>query len=242
MSVFQVSEWIGQGAQHRVGRIEGGPLIKVPRKVLITWDKSSARTVAEDLRLHQDWEIPIPKTSVISRPSVHDDEGEHQLYPYGILSEEVQGKIFQEIDLQTTAVREQISELLHKSLTIRKQHGKGIDFLGGEAIPQFWHYLRKETQALQLGAYNLFLREDRLTLIDTNMLDPERAPTGIGWYIHCMIDLQHALVARILKDPKLIKTANSSSHYPIINRLSDQLFSISRRLEAKRSIPSSQSS
>lgn len=235
MSVFQVSEWIGQGAQHRVGRMKDGPLIKVPREVLITWDKSSARTVAEDLRLHQKWETPIPKTSVISKPSIHDEEGEHQLYPYGILSEEVQGKIFQEIDLNTAAVRDQICELLEKSFAIRKEHGKGIDFLGGEAIPEFWHYLRKETKPLQLGAYNLFLREDRLTLIDTNFLDPQRAPRGIGWYINAMIDLQHSLVSRILQDPDQIENSNASCRYPVIHRLSDKLYALSRRLEAKRS-------
>lgn len=204
METFKVKDPVGSGAQHIVGRLQNGLIIKYPHVFGKLWDISTARTVEKDLARHKQWGTPIPETSVVYEPEI--ENGDTTVTPpYAILTEEVKGRILREIDLDDPAIREQMTDLVKRSLEIRKKTGAGVDFMGFEAFRHFAEFILLEKRKGQLGAYNLRIdTRNQVKLIDTNLLDPERAPFGMKKAIGLDLDLQHGAMVELLRNRELI--------------------------------------
>ena len=116
MDVFTIESNLGKGAQHIVGKLANGLLIKYPHNKGLLWDRSTSETAQKDLAIHRNWENPIPETEVLDQPTI-DNGAEIVKPPYALLTEEVRGRVFRELDLQKSVVRDQVAELLKKSNT-----------------------------------------------------------------------------------------------------------------------------
>jgi len=232
--MFEVKSKFGSGGQHEVGKLEDNRLIKFPHKLGRLWEKSTAKTVEGDLKIHEEHNVPIPETEVVGQPTI--DTGSKVIKPpYAIISEEISGRIFRELDLENPNIFEQFKRLLSTSIDIRGKYAAALDFLGGRALKEFITYLFKEKQPGQLGAYNIFIDDnDKLILIDTNLLTPARTRRTIKWYIKSVMDLQHSLIANLIQDRPLQDEARDQNYYRTTTKLADKLYNLSRRIEAKR--------
>lgn len=225
---------IARGAQHHVGMNAEGKMVKFPHRMGKLWDKSSYETVKRDLLVHTQYDVSIPETDVIQSPQILDDQKEYSA-PYAIIAQRIRGEVLRELHLANPRIKKQMLHMVETSLQIRSQIGAALDFLGGEALGHFVRYLFQEEQPGQLGAYNLILNhEEDIVLIDTNLLDPQRAPTGLGWLVNMMIDLQHQLLIEMLDDPSLNKQHETLLKYRAVKRMGKWLFGISRSKEKKR--------
>jgi hypothetical protein len=234
MSDFEVVAQIGKGSQHIVGELEDGRLIKYTHWKGWLWDKSTFETVRKDMQTLINFGIPIPETDVVKDPVI--DTGRSKIKrPYAILAERIRGRVFREIDLENESIQGQITEILKKSIIYRGSKNAAIDFLGGEAISQFFRYLIQENKSGQLGAYNILIDDaHQLKLIDTNLLDPSRAPFGTGWLINASIDLQHALLTFLLENQSLILACMRDNQFSLTTVLAQKLYHLSRNIESKR--------
>lgn len=235
MEKLTVVAMVGRGAQHIVGRLADGSLIKYPHRKGRIWDASDPKTVAGDLGIHAEYGIPIPETRVISRPVIDDGKSIIKA-PYAIITEEIKGRVFRESDLADGGIREQIGKLTMDSLKIREKSGAAIDFLGGAAIGNFVRYLTEEKKPLRLGAYNVIIdSRNRINLIDTNLLDPARAPWPATSLIKGLIDLQNGLMAHVLQEPETKKRYLEGNPNPFVAGLADRMYKYSRNIEKRRS-------
>lgn len=232
--MFSVVTTIGSGAQHIVGRLEDSQLIKYPHWKGRRWDASTPETVSRDLAIHRAFGIPIPETRVISQPVI--DNGKSIVRaPYAIITEEIKGRVFREADLEDDVIRQQIKNLTEASLAIGKKYGAGIDFLGGAATGNFLYYLTRENRPQQLGAYNIIIdSRDCINLIDTNLLDPSRAPWLLDRLIKGLIDLQNGLMAHVLGEQETERKYLEGNPSPVVAKAADHLYKYSRQLEKKR--------
>ncbi len=234
MEKLKIDRWLGKGAQHYVGLSPHGEVIKYPHRGGKYWDKSTAETVTRDLGIMEDYQVNIPETSVLRDLSIQTPEDLISTH-YAIIAEEIRGEVLREINITNPIIKAQFKSLLEKSLDIRKNHRAALDFLGGEAAYHFLRYLFFEKQTGQLGAYNISVtEEEQVILIDTNLLDPARAPKCLSWFIYCMIDLQHMLIALMLDESSLIERCEKENQYKAINRVARGAFALSRKREKKR--------
>ena len=225
---FEIEKKIGRGAQHIVGRLRDGRLIKYPHWTGTRWDRSNAKTVGTDLSIHHEYDNPIPETSLVAAPTINDGQTIVRP-PYAILLEEIRGRLLREVDFFNTSIREQFKTLLEHSLEIRKKTAKAVDFMGFESIAHLFEHLLGKIPAEDLGACNIMVdTRDQIKLIDTSLLSPARAPFGVAWAIDGLIDVQHGLMARVLQDPEIIRQSNAESHSPLTNSLADQVYRLSR--------------
>lgn len=232
--MFNIESPVGSGAQHHVGRLGDGLLIKYPHSKGRYWDDSTYQTVMGDLRTHEDYGTPIPETRVIRQPLIDDGKAIIAV-PYAIITEEVRGRVFREADLADEGIREQIHKLTADSLAIRGKSGAGIDFLGGAAFGSFLEYLTRERRPLQLGAYNVLVdTRNRINLIDTSLLDPERAPAGRAWPINGLVNLQNGLMTHILEDGRLMQRYLDGQPGKSVQKIAAGLFRLTRRIEKSR--------
>ncbi len=234
MNRIEITEWIGKGAQHHVGKTEEGEIIKYPHSTGKYWDKSTYQSVRDDLSIHASWGIPIPQTEV--KKGFEIDTGMRIIKPnYVLITEEVKGRVLKESDLTNSEIKEQLKNIIQRSLDIRKKLGKSLDLLGGEALVKFLRYLCCESNLGALGAYNLYLDDaDRIVLIDTNTLDPARAPRIIEGFVRSMMDVQHSLLTELLDDQGLKERSLQENSYPAISRAARYIFKRTRPLEEKR--------
>ena len=236
MSIYEVKSIFGKGSQHKVGRLGEGKLIKWPYWKGQLWDNSTYETASRDLRTLKEWGVPVPEAEVVRDPVLENGSSIIEP-PYAILIDEVRGRIFRELDLVDEGVSEQILEIVKKSVLIRQKTGSSLDFLGGEAIKQFIRYLFHERTSGQLGAYNVLIDQgERLKLIDTNLLDPARAPYGVGCLIDASTDLQHTLLAELLENRVLIDACLSGNKSKTVTKWTRKLYGISRAIEADRAM------
>ena len=249
MERFEIASTVGSGAQHHVGRLENGKLIKYPHWQGRGWDNSDYNSVRGDLARLLEYDIPIPETRVVREPVIDDG---HSIIraPYAIIAEEIRGRVFREVDLLDPKIREQVVKMTAASLEIRRQTRAGIDFLGLASFGHFLNYLTRENRPLQLGAYNLLVEEhgtdsrhsaslatgdsESIKLIDTSLLDPRRAPAGTGWLIDRLIDLQNGLMAYIIDDERLKKSYHDCKPAGTVHSAVKKLHRISRRIEDGR--------
>jgi len=251
MERFEIASTVGSGAQHHVGRLENGKLIKYPHWQGQRWDTSDYDSVTGDKRILDNYNIPIPETRVVREPTI--DDGRSIIHaPYAIIAEEIRGRVFREVDLLDTKIREQVVKMTAASLEIRRQTRAGIDFLGLASFGHFLHYLTRENRPLQLGAYNILVdgggaetsvtpstglatvSNENIKLIDTSLLDPKRAPAGTGWLIDRLIDLQNGLMAYIIDDKELKKSYHDCKPAGTVHSAVKKLHRISRRIEEHR--------
>jgi hypothetical protein len=239
MERFEIASTVGSGAQHHVGRLENGKLIKYPHWQGQRWDTSDYDSVTGDKRILDNYNIPIPETRVVREPVI--DNG-HSIIraPYAIIAEEIRGRIFREVDLSNPKIREQVVKMTAASLEIRQKTRAGIDFLGIASFGHFLNYLTRENRPLQLGAYNILVDggdtgdSESIKLIDTSLLDPKRAPAGTGWLIDRLIDLQNGLMAYIIDDKELKKSYHDCKPAGTVHSAVKKLHRISRRIEEHR--------
>ena len=239
MERFEIASTVGSGAQHHVGRLENGKLIKYPHWQGQRWDTSDYDSVTGDKRILDNYNIPIPETRVVREPVI--DNG-HSIIraPYAIIAEEIRGRVFREVDLLDPKIREQVVKMTAASLEIRRQTRAGIDFLGIASFGHFLNYLTRENRPLQLGAYNILVDggdtgdSESIKLIDTSLLDPKRAPAGTGWLIDRLIDLQNGLMAYIIDDKELKKSYHNCKPAGTVHSAVKKLHRISRRIEEHR--------
>jgi len=231
---YSVESELGKGAQHNVGRIGNKKLIKYPHLWGRLWDKSNADTVRNDLDLHKEWNLPIPEAFVIANPII--DTGKKIVRPpYAIIIEEVAGRVFREVDLDNPTIKDHVTDITERSLKLRSKKNKAVDFLGGEAFGQFLNFIFCEKRPGMLGAYNLIINtREQVVLIDTNLLDPSRAPFGRTGLIDRLIDMQHGLLTELLKEPTLIESCRTGNKSVFITKLASFMYRYSRKIEAKR--------
>lgn len=251
MERFEIASTVGSGAQHHVGRLENGKLIKYPHWQGRGWDNSDYNSVRGDLARLLEYDIPIPETRVVREPTI--DDGHSIIHvPYAIIAEEIRGRVFREVDLLDPKIREQVVKMTAASLEIRRQTRAGIDFLGLASFGHFLHYLTRENRPLQLGAYNILVdgggaetsvghrtslatvSNENIKLIDTSLLDPKRAPAGTGWLIDRLIDLQNGLMAYIIDDEGLKRSYLDCKPSRTVKNAVHRLHRLSRRIEEHR--------
>jgi len=225
---FRMKSRVGRGAQHIVGEIGDGRLIKYPHWTGKKWDISTADTVQKDLDIHHKFGTPIPETRVVLEPDI--DDGKKIISPpYAILVEKIRGRILREADLADTGIREQFKTLIERSLAIRGQTGSGVDFMGFESIGHLFEYFMGRISAEELGTCNILINSrNQIKLIDTSLLSPARAPTGIGWAIDFLIDVQHSLMAEVLQDRKLLRQCSTDNRSRLMTRLAEEVYALSR--------------
>lgn len=232
---IRIDKFFTGGAQHRVAELEGKPgrLIKVPHKKGRLWDRATHATVQTDIQRLIEAQIQLPGNIKIHGPSlVTDKEGGSNQYPYAIEMNWVDGRVFREIDLEDPVLKEQMSAALEASIQIRLRIGSAIDFLGGEAAKELFSYFRTSRPG-QLGAYNFRVtQEGKLTLIDTNLLDPSRAPYLINPVVNTMIDLQHTLMAELIGSKGLRRDVHRSNHSQFVEASAWSIYQFSRGVEA----------
>lgn len=234
MKRFTIESNIGRGAQHIVGKLKDGLIIKYPHWAGRTWDISTTETVKRDLAIHKKWGIPIPETSVVDSPEI--DTGSATIKPpYAILIEEIRGRILREADLADNDIREQLAELVKRSLSIRSTTGAGVDFLGFEAFKHFAEFLLREKRKGQLGAYNLRIdTREQIKLIDTNLLDATRAPFGMKRLIDLDIDLQHGAMVELLQNRELVKECVRVCGSKPFTDFARRVYAFAHEIEEKR--------
>ncbi len=233
---FCIESDLNAGAQHNVGRIGRGMIIKYPHWSGRRWDLSTTETVKRDLAIHKKWNNPIPKTEVVDRPII-DDGTQILRPPYAIIIEEINGRVLQEADLADPDIREQFKDLIKNSLAIRNQISSTVDFLGFEALGKFVKYLLMENKPGSLGAYNLMIdTRKRIKLIDTCLLDPHRAPFGRKRIIENFADFQHGLLVELVDDRELIEQCHDTNKNPLITTLAEKVVRFTRNVEAKRAL------
>jgi hypothetical protein len=234
MERFTLESKIGRGAQHVVGRLRDGILIKYPHWKGRRWDASTHETVSSDLAVHKRIGTPIPETSVVGDAEIDDGKSLIKA-PYAIITEEIRGRVFRESDLEDESIREQVAALTDRSLVLKKESGTGIDFLGGAALKGFLEYLAFEEQAGRLGAYNIIIDDrEKIKLIDTNLLDPRRAPSGMEWLIKGLIDLQNGLMANVLDDETLRRRYLEENPSGLVKKIVERMYALSRKIESRR--------
>lgn len=217
-----------------VGKLKNGLLIKYPHLAGRLWDLSTADTVEENLLIHEKWGTPIPETSVVYYPQIETASAVINP-PYAILSEEIKGRVLREIDLADSGIREQMTDLVRRSLAIRSKTGAGIDFMGFEAFRHFAEFVLKENRKGQLGAYNLRIdTRNRIKLIDTNLLDSRRAPFGMKKVIDLDIDLQHGAMVELLQNGELIEEASRVCGSKAFTSFARRVYAFAHGLESRR--------
>jgi hypothetical protein len=234
---FKIIENIGSGAQHIVGRLQNGLIIKYPHVLGRLWDLSTAATVEKDLARHKRWGTPIPETSVVYNPEIETDK-ETITPPYAILTREIRGRVLRELDLADPGIREQMTDLVKRSLVIREKTGAGVDFMGFEAFRHFARFLLKEKRKGQLGAYNLRIdTRDQIKLIDTNLLDPVRAPLGMQKVISLDLDLQHGAMVELLQDKELVAECARVCGSKLFTGFARRIYAFAHQIEERRANP-----
>jgi len=231
---FRIESDVGIGFQHKVGRLKNGLFIKYPHLLGRLWDLSTADTVKKDLAIHREWGTPIPETSVVYHPEI--ETGETTVNPpYAILSQEIRGRVLRELDLANPNIMEQVVDLVRRSLAIRRRTGSGVDFMGGQAFGSFAEFLLRETRKGQLGAYNLIIdTREQVKLIDTNLLDPKRAPPGVKKLVSLDLDLQHGAMVELLHNRKLVDECVRACGSKMFTAFAGRLYGFAHKLEEKR--------
>lgn len=215
---FLIKE-LGKGAQHIAGRVSNSyqvrldgfplepefgiaPVLKVPHGEMGGWDQSTPKDLDDDNRLLQSMEhIKVAHSLVMSGVTfsfVRRDCGQVYAAPYGILQEWVAGRELRESDFQVDSVRQKVRAMITEAAKVRAETGKGVDFIGFEAIHKLKEFIA--TLDHDLGVYNIRLGNDNsLTQIDTGMLDAERVRTWAKFHIKNFPWLQYQLLSLVLR-------------------------------------------
>lgn len=210
---------IGDGAQHTAGIVANSyyvrldeipledtfgmaPVLKVPHDGMGGWDQSTPEDLAGDYR-------DISKLSAVKTPHTvfmrdvpygiarKGNSPQRAIARYAILQRRASGRELRESDLLVDTVRQRLREMINEAVGLFEETGKGIDFVGFEAVPKFKKFITDPQQ--ELGMYNIFLEEDgALTQIDTGLLDAKRAAWWAKPLVKMFPMLQYELISLVL--------------------------------------------
>ncbi len=226
---------IGDGAQHTAGivansyyvRLDGYPLeaefgtapvLKVPHDGMGGWDQSTPEDLAGDYR-------DISALSAVKTPHTifmrdvpygvarKGQSPQRSIARYGILQRRADGRELRESDLAVDSIRHRLRAMITEAVRFFEQTGKGIDFVGFEAVPRLKKFITNMDQ--ELGMYNIFLeRDNSLTQIDTGLLDPKRAVWWAKPLIRMFPMLQYELMSLVVNAYEKSAGEQAPRHLP----------------------------
>lgn len=184
-------EPIAKGSEHIVCLSPQHPdeVIKVP---CAWWHNANAEELQAEMKIIKNESIPILDTEVVGNVTVQIREKLMQV-PYIIKQAYSDLPTLNTNNLNLASVRDQLCELLQKSVNIRSQQGKSIDFLGAEAVSGlFKHWC---DSSFPLHVHNFRINDnEQIILSDTGLLSPDKCLSVLRWPISQIISLQHYLI------------------------------------------------
>jgi len=189
-------EPIARGSEHIVCTSHQFPesVIKVPNS---WWQNADAQDVKSDIAILREENVPTLATEVVSN-AVVEIRDRIMNVPYVLIQEYSELPTLNTNHMKVSDVLEQISELLQKSVLINGKHGKGIDFLGAEAVKSLVKYFRYTDYPLHVHNFRID-NSDQIILSDTGMLSPNKCISLVSWSIQQIIDLQYYLIEGVIK-------------------------------------------
>ncbi len=250
---------IGNGAQHTAGIVANSyyvrldeipledtfgmaPVLKVPHDGMGGWDQSTPEDLEQDYQeLRSLRSVKTPRTlimrnvpyGVARRGKIPD----RSIARYGILQRRASGRELRESDLAVDNIRQTLRAMITEAVDFFDQTGKGIDFVGFEAVPKFKKFITDPKQ--ELGMYNIFLERDgSLTQIDTGLLDAKRAAWWAKPLVRMFPMLQYELISLVLHAYEKSAGEQAARHMPqasIMTKLGAELmYQFSRGVLAVR--------
>lgn len=216
MNEVHVGALLGKGAEHHVYEVdasmhprEGRQVAKVPHTIGVWWQDMEATLAESDLDLLERYEIPVIETTVV-KPElmtgalvdpaiVHEDFTREEVH-YILLQPFIEDlRPIALSDLEDADVLDQIRDIWEKADQLYKDHSRGVDFAGMDALLNVTRNFFKAK--IDVAISNLHLREDGVVeLLDTRLFSLQGKKASMNLYLRLLTELQLELLALLIRE------------------------------------------